>query len=582
MPVNLFASVQGFARLSLISGEVLVRVADSSDWIPAEVNMPLYEGDSIWTPKGSRTEIQLGDGGVVRLDGTSSLNILKVDPDYLQLNLGMGRAYVRTGSNRQREIQMDLSESTVKLHDKGRYRFDIQPDGDEEISVFRGAAYVESYGSRTRVRTGEMLTLEESRPEISPVNLPDAWDRWNSERDAKRRAVAGEGRLPEELVIYEEELSSSGEWVSVPEYGYVWRPTLVVSAGWAPYREGRWIWRGGEYVWVSYEPWGWAPYHYGRWSVVAGFGWCWVPPLRGDVFWAPGYVGWITTPSYVGWVPLAPGEIYYGRGYYGRHSVNVTNVTNITNINVRNRGDFYRNVGQRNAVTSVDRNAFVTGRGRYSRHSGELLKNDRIIAGRPEPRPGSKAILMPRVRSVPADKLPPKAVVRVPVNELREKYPKVERGGNIRTPTGVEQGQPGRRGGEKTDAVRGKGTVRGGEGTAPVVKPQNGRRNVPQQQSPGKSSNDVKRSVTDQGEQPVTGRPEAAPVQPQQRLQDQPAAEQRSRGGRSEIPGFGRSGADVRVSPGGDSGRRGMSIPERTPRGVWKISPREDGPRERR
>ncbi|HZV80740.1 MAG TPA: FecR family protein, partial [Geobacteraceae bacterium] len=398
VPLNLFASEQGFARLSLIEGDVQVRIAESDDWVPATPNTPIFEGDSIWSPKGSRAEIQLRDGSVIRLDAKTALNVLKVESDFLQFNLGMGRAYIRTGSRRVWSMQFDLSESTVRVDDKGRYRLDIQEDGDEDISVFRGSAYVESYGSRTRVRTGEMLSLEESRSEISPVNPQDAWDRWNSDRDARqaRRSAGGERRLPEELVVYEDELSASGEWVLTREYGQVWRPTAVGSSDWAPYREGRWIWRGGEYVWVSYEPWGWAPYHYGRWAVVSGFGWCWVPPLQGDVFWGPGFVGWITTSSSVGWVPLAPGDIYYGRGHYGRNSVNVTNVTNIT---INNRTNIYRNSVQRNAVTSVDRNSFITGRGRYVRNSGDIFKKerDRAVAGRPEPRLDSRAIRMPRV-----------------------------------------------------------------------------------------------------------------------------------------------------------------------------------------
>jgi len=34
-----------------------------------------------------------------------------------------------------------------------------------------------------------------------------------------------------------------------------------------------------------------------------------------------------------GLVPLAPREVYYGRGHHGPHSVNITNV-NVTNVHV--------------------------------------------------------------------------------------------------------------------------------------------------------------------------------------------------------------------------------------------------------
>src|SRR4030067_226587 len=86
-------------------------------------------------------------------------------------------------------------------------------------------------------------------------------------------------------------------------------------------RRGR---RGGARVGVGCEPWGWPPYHYGRWAFAVNIGWLWVPPARGDVFWAPGYVGWVRTGDHVAWVPLAPREVYYGRGNYGRDGRNIT------------------------------------------------------------------------------------------------------------------------------------------------------------------------------------------------------------------------------------------------------------------
>ena len=123
------------------------------------------------------------------------------------------------------------------------------------------------------------------------------------------RRYASTRYLPRELDTYASDFDDNGRWVNAPGYGYVWTPTVSVSVGWSPYSNGRWCWVGGDYVWIGYEPWGWAPYHYGRWSYVASIGWFWVPPARGAAYWGPGYVGWVSTPTYVAWVPLAPGEI---------------------------------------------------------------------------------------------------------------------------------------------------------------------------------------------------------------------------------------------------------------------------------
>jgi len=90
---------------------------------------------------------------------------------------------------------------------------------------------------------------------------PDEWERWNKGRNDRIYASGGKSSryLPAELRPYSYDFDNSGRWVQVPQYGYVWTPTVVIGASWSPYRHGRWIWRGGDYIWVGYEPWGWAP-----------------------------------------------------------------------------------------------------------------------------------------------------------------------------------------------------------------------------------------------------------------------------------------------------------------------------------
>jgi hypothetical protein len=227
--------------------------------------------------------------------------------------------------------------------------------------------------------------------------------------------------LPGELDPYSYDFDEYGRWVQVPDYGYVWTPTVVVGVDWAPYRLGRWTWIGGDYVWVSYDPWGWAPYHYGRWAFTASIGWCWVPPVVGAVYWGPGFVAWVNTPTYVSWVPLAPGEIYYGHGYYGPHSVNITNI-NINTINVTN---VYKNAHVTNAVTIVSHDTFVTGRHVDVHVKENPFLTQKVSVGRPLIAP-TKASYMPVVKSVPPSKEPPRTIRQIQVKELRESRPVVK------------------------------------------------------------------------------------------------------------------------------------------------------------
>jgi len=411
----------GFLRVSLIEGDVQINTVDTEDWVPASINMPLRDGDRLWVPEGGRAELQLRDGTAVRVDEKTSLDIIRMEKDSSQFYLAEGRAYANFAGLRGTVLQIDTPVSSVRAYDQAIFRVDILDERYTDVSVYMGSVYAESQDGRTRVDENTTLALREGFPaELGPMGPPDEWEAWNKDRNRKyveRRAPSR--HLPEELQSYSSDFEDNGRWVNVREYGYVWTPTVVVSAEWAPYRVGRWVWIGGDYVWISHEPWGWAPYHYGRWSFVPTFGWCWVPPRRGAVYWGPGFVGWVQTPTHVSWVPLAPGEIYYGHGHYGPHSVNITNI-NVTNINVQKI--VYKNVNVRNSVTVVNRNTFISGKHEEVRVKENPFLREKLHIGRPDIKP-ERATRMPVVREIPQTKRPPEKIREIKVREIKERRP---------------------------------------------------------------------------------------------------------------------------------------------------------------
>jgi hypothetical protein len=423
-PVYASASDLGGMRLSLIRGDVQVRNEDTGDWVPASINMPLKEGDRIWVPEEGMAEIQTKDGSYLRLADRSALEILSLDRDSYQAYLTEGRLYAYFRGNSDSLLQIDTLTSSVRAYERSKFNVDVPEGGPVHVSVFQGEVNVENRDGGIRVASGEALSLGEGAySEKSTLGSPDDWERWNYERDNKVAERRPPSRyLPEDLQPYSNDFYDNGRWVNTPDYGYVWTPTVAVSVGWAPYRAGRWAWIGGDYVWVSYEPWGWAPYHYGRWAFAVSIGWCWVPPARGAVYWGPGYVGWVYTSSRVAWVPLAPGEIYYGRGHYGPHSVNITNV-NVTNVHVDKV--VYKNVRVNNAVTTVDHDTFVRGRPADARVKENPFLTEKVHVGRPPIKP-EKTSMMPVVREVPQTKRPPEPVKQVNVRELKEQRPMVK------------------------------------------------------------------------------------------------------------------------------------------------------------
>ncbi len=431
IPAPSGAEAPGAMRVRLVEGDVQVKIAETGEWAPVSVNMPLLEGDELWVPDGSRAAIQTSDGSYVRLGDDTAFEVLRTDRDSFQFHLGQGHAYVLNRGPKGSVLQIDTPDASVRAFGKATFRVDI-PDGETDIAVFKGSVLAESDAGTTKVRRGDMLVLApDGYAELSPLPEPDDWERWN--RGLDRIALARREStqyLPGELQAYSDDFDQNGRWVDIPDYGYCWTPTVVVIGDWAPYRHGRWCWRGGDYVWIGYEPWGWAPYHYGRWAFVARVGWCWVPPERDNVHWGPGYVGWVRTPDHVAWVPLAPRETYYGYGNYGRYSVNVTNV-NISRVQVTN---VYRNVNVTNSITVVNQATFITGRpGTVSRNAVADVREDfagrrNIVVGRPQIKPVETSYV-PVVRSIPEAKRPPAAIRKIDVKELRQSRPMVRETG---------------------------------------------------------------------------------------------------------------------------------------------------------
>ena len=427
-PAYAFSDNYGYLRISLIGGDVQINTPDAGEWGLASINGSLEEGDQVWVPDGGRVELQLNTGTYIRLDQNSALQVLSTDKDSSQFYLSQGYAYVYYDAPRGSVIQVDTPYSSVRAFDRAVFRIDMS-DQYTDVAVYKGYIEAENKVGVTRINAGQMLSLgQNTSGEVSPIGPPDEWESWNKARNDRVLDMKGESSryLPSELRAYSYDFDNSGRWVQVPDYGYVWTPTAGVGPGWTPYREGRWIWRGGDYIWVASEPWGWAPYHYGRWAFLARVGWCWVPPAAGEVFWGPGYVGWVRTEDYVAWVPLAPGEVYYGHGHYGPHSVNITNV-NINQVKITN---VYKNVYVNNGVTVVNRNTFATAAPKIVNINQNIIQQkifvrNNISVGTPSIRPARGSYFVSS-RQISQDKRPPKQVMEVHVKELKQLRPFVK------------------------------------------------------------------------------------------------------------------------------------------------------------
>jgi FecR protein len=340
------------ARLSYLDGAVSLQPAGVQDWNAAPLNQPLTTGDTLWSDSGSHAELDLGSA-VVRLDQNSSLAVLDLSDQSVQLRLSSGSVDISVGNlDAAGVFEVDAPNAAVALLRPGEYRFTVDNAGNTSVAVHFGQAQVISgddqnmtlaTGQRGLYGAGGSYALTTAAP-------PDDFDRWCQQRQARRADEQAQAQYVSSEVVGYQDLEDYGQWQQQPDYGYVWFPTQV-DADWAPYNAGHWAWVAPwGWSWVDDAPWGFAPFHYGRW-LYTGRRWGWVPaPPHRHAVYAPALVAWVGGPgtgvalslgggAAVGWLPLAPGEVYVpGYGVSARYlqNVNLSNSSSLTATTVSN------------------------------------------------------------------------------------------------------------------------------------------------------------------------------------------------------------------------------------------------------
>ena len=377
------------ARLSYVGGDVSMQPAGFEEWAEARVNRPLVTGDSLYSDRASRVEMEVG-AATVRLDERTSFRLLNLDDDNAQIELTAGTLNLTVRQVFEGQMyEVDTPTLALVIQTPGQYRIDVAPDGDSTmVSVVDGTGAV--YGrdnASFRVREGESYRFYDSQlKDYEVLDLPrqDDFDRWCYERTDRYERSPSRRYVSEEVIGYAD-LDAYGSWSTAATYGSIWYPSRV-NAGWAPYRDGHWSWIDPwGWTWVDNAPWGFAPSHYGRWAYV-GSRWGWVPgPRHVRPIYAPALVAFvggggfsvsISSGGPVGWFPLGPRDVYVpwyrgSRNYF--NNINVRNTTIINNTYITNvYNDYSRgqpinnaNYAYRNdhrAYTAVPRDAFINAR----------------------------------------------------------------------------------------------------------------------------------------------------------------------------------------------------------------------------
>ena len=304
------------ARVSYIYGSAAYEPAGDVDWSEVVVNLPLLNGDRIFTHSDSRVEIELAFANRLRLNEETEVLFIDVSGHEPYLKVELGDVIVRVSDTRKHHIQTPFA--TVVIETKGLYRINVDNKGPTRVTVRKGRAQVDSGQHTRQIHSGETLTIERGLTDLTQVATgyqEDQFDRWSARRDAIFVGRHPSSRYVHSSVAGLYDLDWYGDWEHLGGYGSVWFPR--VSVGWVPYRSGRWVFYPFYgWTWLSYEPWGWAPYHYGDWIYYSRYNrWCWVPGGYGVRLWGGAHVNFYFGDGYIGWCPRP----YRRGGYRGRY-----------------------------------------------------------------------------------------------------------------------------------------------------------------------------------------------------------------------------------------------------------------------
>ena len=216
------------ARLEYISGSVSVQPRGTQNWVAGGVNRPLATSDNVWTDKNSRAEINIGMGGVLRMNDETSLTLTNISNRTAQVTLHQGTLNLRVFHLFPGEIyEVDTPNLAFIVQKSGEYRFNVDSQDDATvITVWKGEGDVTGDGPRVRMHGQDRLrftgTSLARQVESSPKR--DGFDSWCEVRDKRQ-----------EHALY-------GPYVGSGVIAYPAPPPVVAYPG--PYRYGPWFWVG--------------------------------------------------------------------------------------------------------------------------------------------------------------------------------------------------------------------------------------------------------------------------------------------------------------------------------------------------
>ncbi len=210
-------------KITYVAGNAILFRGGEKAGTTIRLNDQVQEGEKIKTGSGSRVEILMADGSVVRLGENSEFDInkLRIDPSRgsrdIDLKLSLGRIWAKT-RGLFKKSSFNVSSNNAVAGVRGTtYRLDVARDNQTIVKVYEGVVDISPAARRPEDLAGspyeglheipgphevtltewQLIVQSMMTVTIGPDGIPtvprsftleedmDSWVKWNLERDAK-------------------------------------------------------------------------------------------------------------------------------------------------------------------------------------------------------------------------------------------------------------------------------------------------------------------------------------------------------------------------------------------------------------
>jgi hypothetical protein len=177
-------------RISETVGTVWFYEPEQGEWVQAQRNRPVTDGDRFTTDRGARVEVQIGSAKV-RVGGNTELTFSELDDERIRLRLNQGSVALHLRRDElARDVAVHTPHGRFEPLRAGQYRIDVQ-DRSVFGAAVQGAMRYESRDSALTIDEGQRAEFwkeQGDRSHYAFTDMPrDAFADWVRQQDREDR-----------------------------------------------------------------------------------------------------------------------------------------------------------------------------------------------------------------------------------------------------------------------------------------------------------------------------------------------------------------------------------------------------------